>query len=87
MKVKAVIIDDDHFMSEVLKDLLTENHPAIEVVGIANNGFSGLKAIEQTHPDLIFLDVEMYLLRRYKLAANHGSVTTPHHRHSLGDLA
>ena len=59
MKIKAVIIDDDYFMSEVLKDLLTENHPAIEVVGIANNGFSGLKVIEQTQPDLIFLDVEM----------------------------
>ncbi len=68
MKVKAVIIDDDYFMSEVLKDLLAENHPSlIQVVGIANNGFEGLKIIEQARPDLVFLDIEMPDLNGFEI--------------------
>lgn len=59
MKIKAILIDDDYFITEVLKDLLRENHPSIELLAVAHSGFDGLKVIEEHQPALIFLDVEM----------------------------
>ena len=58
-KHKALIIDDNVFISTILSDLLTENHPEIVIAGIAHNGHDALKMIENTNPDLIFIDVEM----------------------------
>lgn len=58
-KHTALIIDDNVFISTILSDLLSENHPEIVIVGIAHNGHEALKMIENTSPDLIFLDVEM----------------------------
>jgi two-component system LytT family response regulator len=35
------------------------NFPQFELVGVYQNGFQGLKAIQEHNPDLIFLDVQM----------------------------
>lgn len=58
-KHRALIIDDNVFISTILADLLVENHPEIVVSGLAHNGQDALKMIENTNPGLIFLDVEM----------------------------
>lgn len=56
--IKAVLIDDEPLAREVVKEYLL-NFPQIEVVQECNDGFEGLKAIQQHQPDIIFLDIQM----------------------------
>ncbi|RFS24814.1 response regulator [Chitinophaga silvatica] len=56
--IKAVIIDDEPLAREIVKEYLL-NFPQIQVVQECNDGFEGLKAIQQHQPDLIFLDIQM----------------------------
>ena len=57
--IKALLIDDDQFIVQILSDLILENHPEIEIIDIANNGKEGLEKIKELKPDLVFLDIEM----------------------------
>ncbi|HVI45668.1 MAG TPA: LytTR family transcriptional regulator DNA-binding domain-containing protein [Chitinophaga sp.] len=56
--IKAVIIDDEPLAREVVKEFLAE-FPQIEIKQECNDGFEGLKAIQQHQPDIIFLDIQM----------------------------
>lgn len=56
--LKTIIIDDQEFCTEVIKDILTENKD-VEIAAVCNSGSDGLKAIKKHHPDLVILDVEM----------------------------
>lgn len=56
--IKAVIIDDEPLAREVVKEYLL-NFPQISVMQECNDGFEGLKAIEQHQPDIVFLDIQM----------------------------
>lgn len=56
--IKAVIIDDEPLAREVVKEYLL-NFPQIQVVQECNDGFEGLKAIQQQQPDIVFLDIQM----------------------------
>lgn len=55
---KTIIIDDERLAREELKSLLKDYHE-IEIVDEAKNGEEGLRLIEQSKPDLIFLDINM----------------------------
>ena len=57
--IKSLIIDDDPFIRDLLKDKLNHYLPEVEIVDTASNGNQGLILIEKYQPDLIFLDVEM----------------------------
>ncbi len=57
--IKAIIIDDEENGRETLLFSLKEVCPEVEVVAQADSAISGLKAIEQHKPDLVFLDIEM----------------------------
>ncbi len=57
-KLKAIIVEDEHLAAELLGKNLEEN-PKIELLGKYDNGFSGLKAIQEFKPDLVFLDIEL----------------------------
>ena len=59
MSIKSLIIDDNPFIIDMLRDQLELHHPDIDVVDIASNGTIGLEKIRKHNPDLIFLDVEM----------------------------
>ena len=57
--MKSLIIDDDPKSHSVLKALIRESHPAIEVI---QSGFAieeGLQLIRDFKPDLVFLDIEL----------------------------
>jgi two-component system LytT family response regulator len=58
MVKKAIIIDDERLARNELKKLLSE-YPEIEVVAEAANASEGVQRIEEFHPDLIFLDIQM----------------------------
>jgi two-component system LytT family response regulator len=53
-----VIIDDEELARGFLRELLAA-HPEIEIAAECANGFEAVKAIAETTPDLLFLDVQM----------------------------
>ena len=64
--IKVLIIDDEDFAREVIKEYL-EDISEIEIIGEFSDGFSGLKAINELNPDLVFLDVQMPKLSGFEL--------------------
>jgi two-component system LytT family response regulator len=56
--LKAVVVDDEELARGYIRELLRP-HPEIEVVADCGNGFEAVKAIAETSPDLLFLDVQM----------------------------
>jgi len=64
--VTAILIDDEPLACEMVLEYLI-SHPEIEVVGICNDGFEGLKAIQQKQPDLIFLDIQMPKINGFEM--------------------
>jgi two-component system LytT family response regulator len=56
--IKALIIDDERLARSELKRLL-EAFPKIQVAGEAANAEEALKLIDEQHPDLLFLDIQM----------------------------
>ncbi len=57
--IKAVIIDDEINNQELISNLLKSYAENVQVVGLANSVDSAYKAINEHHPDLIFLDIQM----------------------------
>ena len=56
--MKVIIIDDEPLARSIVKEYL-QKHPALEIAQECNDGFEGVKAIQQHQPDLIFLDIQM----------------------------
>ena len=56
--IKAVVIDDEPLARSIVSEYL-QVYPNIEIVEECNNGYEGLKAIQQHKPELIFLDIQM----------------------------
>ncbi|MGB0429395.1 MAG: LytR/AlgR family response regulator transcription factor [Bacteroidia bacterium] len=57
--MRAVIIDDELRSRESLDILVKENCKNVEVVALAESVETGVAAIKEHNPDLIFLDIEM----------------------------
>ena len=74
--VRVLVIDDSALMRKLIPQILAQD-PSIEVVGTAMDGEFGLKKIEELHPQVVTLDLEMprmdgmetlrQIMRRYKL--------------------
>jgi len=64
--MKAVIIDDEPLARSIVKEYL-QSHAEIEVVQECNDGFEGVKAINQHEPDLIFLDIQMPKINGFEM--------------------
>jgi two-component system, LytTR family, response regulator LytT len=58
MSLSALIIDDEQLARDELKYLL-DSVGGVEVVGQGTNGIEAVDLIEEHHPDLVFLDVQM----------------------------
>ena len=51
--------------------VILETHcPEVTIVGTANNGEEGLRAIQTLQPDLVFLDIEMPVMNGFKMMEN-----------------
>ncbi|AOW21767.1 LytR/AlgR family response regulator transcription factor [Urechidicola croceus] len=57
-KIKAVIVEDSRLARNELKELIKQ-HKEIEVVGEAENVDAGFELINNSNPDLLFLDINM----------------------------
>ncbi len=58
MTLSALIIDDEQLARDELKYLL-DSLGGVEVVAQGRNGIEAVDLIEEHHPDLVFLDVQM----------------------------
>ncbi len=65
--LKAIIVDDETRNRNILELLLKEYCPSVEVIAIAEDVLSGVKAIQKNQPDLVFLDIQMPNYSGFKL--------------------
>jgi two-component system LytT family response regulator len=56
--LRVAIVDDEDLARAVLREYLAAD-VTVEVVAECANGFEAVKAVAETHPDLVFLDVQM----------------------------
>jgi two-component system LytT family response regulator/two-component system response regulator LytT len=56
--ISTILVDDEQLACDELAYLLND-FPDIEVVAVGRNGLQAIQLIEQTDPDLVFLDVQM----------------------------
>jgi len=58
MTLRTILIDDEQPARDVVKHYL-KDFSEIEIIAEVADGFSGLKAMQEMKPDLVFLDVQM----------------------------
>lgn len=56
--ISVVLVDDQPLVRTGLRTLL-ERDPAIQVIGEAENGRSGVRLVQQTRPDVVLMDIRM----------------------------
>ena len=64
--MKVIIIDDEPLARSIVKEYL-QKYPQLEVIQECNDGFEGLKAIQQHQPDLVFLDIQMPKINGFEM--------------------
>lgn len=64
--MKAIIIDDEPLARSIVKEYL-QSYPQVELVTECNDGFEGIKAIQQYAPDVIFLDIQMPKINGFEM--------------------
>jgi two-component system chemotaxis response regulator CheB len=57
-RIRVLVVDDSALMRKLIPAVLARD-PSIEVVGTAMDGAFALKKIEELHPDVVTLDLEM----------------------------
>ena len=57
--MKAILVDDENGSRESLAKLIEKNCPQVQIAAKVNSIQTGLTAIQQHEPDLVFLDIEM----------------------------
>ncbi len=57
-KLRTIIVEDEELARNLMKSFLKRNEK-IEVIAECENGFEGIKVINELKPDLVFLDIQM----------------------------
>ena len=65
-KLRAIIVEDESPARELVKAFL-KSHENIELLTECSDGFSGVKAINENKPDLVFLDIQMPKLTGFEV--------------------
>lgn len=65
-KLRIIIIEDEQPARELVKAYL-KSYENLELVAECENGFSGIKAIQEHQPDLVFLDIQMPKLTGFEM--------------------
>jgi two-component system LytT family response regulator len=64
---QVLIIDDEPLARMVVLEYLQDYKDSIQVIQECGDGFEGMKAIMQSQPDLIFLDVQMPKINGFEM--------------------
>ena len=87
--IRTILIDDQKDSLSVLKILLEEHCPEVNILDLCASSMDGINAIIKLEPDLVFLDIEMPLVngfdllervKHYKLAV---IFTTAYHHYAI----
>lgn len=65
--LKAILIDDEESGLNSLRQKLLQHCPSVQILALCNKPVDGLTAINELHPDLVFLDIEMPLMNGFTL--------------------
>lgn len=65
-KIRTIIVEDEELARNLLKTFL-KNIDSVELIGECENGFEGVKAINDLKPDLVFLDIQMPKISGFEL--------------------
>lgn len=64
--IKVIIIDDEPLARSIVREYL-QAFTDVELVAECDDGFEGIKIIQQTQPDLIFLDIQMPRINGFEM--------------------
>jgi two-component system, LytTR family, response regulator len=64
--MKTIIIDDEPLARSIVREYL-KKYPELEIAQECNDGFEGVKAIQQDQPDLVFLDIQMPKINGFEM--------------------
>ncbi len=64
--IKTIIVEDEKLARDLIRDYLSK-HNDFEIIGEYEDGFSGLKSINELKPDLVFLDIQMPKLTGFEM--------------------
>jgi DNA-binding NarL/FixJ family response regulator len=67
IKKSVLIVDDNAFISEALRQLF-QREVDFEICGIAENGKEAIEMARQLHPDIIVLDFSMPVMNGFDAA-------------------
>lgn len=65
-KLRTIIVEDEELARNLMKSFLSDNE-AIELIAECENGFEGVKQINDLKPDLVFLDIQMPKITGFEL--------------------
>ena len=65
-KLRTIIVEDEELARNLMKSFLADNE-AIELIAECENGFEGVKQINDLKPDLVFLDIQMPKITGFEL--------------------
>ena len=65
-RLKLILVDDEEPARALLREFL-ESRPDIEIVAECANGFEAVKAVADTDPDLLLLDIRMPKLNGFEV--------------------
>jgi two-component system LytT family response regulator len=87
--IRSVIIEDEAKSQKLLKNLLHTYCPDVEVISMADSVDSGIQAINEYKPDLVFLDIILKDHDAFELLAKLDQTsfeiifTTAHHEYAI----
>jgi two-component system LytT family response regulator len=70
MEMTCVIIDDEDNNIENLSILLKKHCPEVKIIGTAGNAGQGKELILSSHPELVFLDIQMPVTNGFGLLSS-----------------
>lgn len=65
-RITAIIIDDETLARELVKKY-AGHHPIVEVISECSNGFEAIIKINESKPDIIFLDIQMPKINGFEM--------------------
>ena len=65
-KLRTIIVEDEELARKLMKSFLKDNE-SIELIAECENGFEGVKMINELKPDLVFLDIQMPKITGFEL--------------------
>jgi two-component system, LytTR family, response regulator len=66
MSIRTLIIEDEEPARDIVKSYL-KKYRDIELIGECADGFSGVKAVNEMKPDLLFLDIQLPKLTGFEI--------------------